>query len=62
MCGPVPDYGAVVGGWRRELAQARNLRARLGVGNPGGFFSWLLGMVKAVNPAFLLCDLSTGEE
>ena len=62
MCGPVPNYGAGDGGWRRELAQAGNRRARLGVGNPGGFFSGLLGMATAVDPTCLLRDLPTLEE
>ena len=44
-------------GWRRKLAQAGNCRARLGIGNPGSFFSWLLGRPLEINPALLLCDL-----
>ena len=56
-CGPVPDYGAGTGGWRRELAQAGNSHARLGVQAPGSFYSWLMGRAKLVSPALLLCEL-----
>ena len=61
-CGPVPDYGAKTGGWRRKLAQAGNCRARLGIGNPGSFFSWLLGRATLVDPALLLCKLPAVED
>ena len=62
MCGPVPDYVAGTGGWRRNLAQAGNCCARLGIGNPGSFFSWLLGRAVEIDPALLLCDLPTQED
>jgi hypothetical protein len=56
-CGKVPDYGGGTGGWRSELAQAGNSRARHGVQAPGSFYAWLLGRAKMVHPALLLCEL-----
>ena len=56
-CGPVPDYGGGTGGWRSELAQAGNQRARHGVQAPGSFYSWLLGRARMVNPALMVCEL-----
>jgi hypothetical protein len=56
-CGPVPDYGGGSGGWRSELGRLGNSRARLGVQEPGSFFSWLMGMAKLVHPALLVCEL-----
>ena len=57
QCGPVPEYGRGTGGWRAELAQAGNQRARHGVQAPGSFYSWLLGRARLVDPALLVSEL-----
>jgi hypothetical protein len=56
-CQPLPDYGLGTGGWRADLAVAGNQRARLGVGAPGSFFSWLLERARLVDPALMVCSL-----
>ena len=54
-----PDYGAGVGGWRRDVAVNGNLLAGLGVGGAaalqgsGSLYSWLLAQARAVDPALL---------
>ena len=56
-CQPLPDYGRGTGGWRAELADAGNQRARLGVQAPGSFFAWLVERARLVDPALLVCAL-----
>ena len=56
-CEPLPDYGRGTGGWRAELANAENQRARLGVQAPGAFYAWLVERARLMDPALLVCDL-----
>ena len=49
-----PSYGVGANGWRLALVKAGNQKAREGV---VGFWAWLKGAAKAVDPANLLGSL-----